>query len=808
MKKTDVRRRKMRKAIGIITAGMMILSVGAMLTGCGKGNKDNAAADRAEAMKTLAYDVNEIKIEEDLRGNVKSKNGKLYGVIYSNIKKNDTYLTSYSIAVMDMEGKLQLKVPVYEQTNENEWGYISGELNVDDGGNITCMLSRSCYDGETGEYSESNQLLTFDPEGALINTLDLDRIVTPEENENGMWFQNYVLDDEGNIYCNFYKCVRVLDKTGKPIFTTEPIDMNDGWIQSVFFTNKGIPAVSVYEYIDDSSSFKIKEIDLETKGYGAEYELPGAYLAQPYSGSGDYLCYTSSETGIAGIRADTLQQESVLNLLNLGIDNSLIDNFTICGDGSFITVGWDYSGRLPEVTLSVIKPVEISQVREKKIISLGCFSLDWRMRSVIADFNRENEDNIINVVSFVDNNDASDWDAAIIKFNNEILAGNIPDILLIDYGMPYDSYVSKGMFTDLYTLIDNDPELSRDDFLPNILTALEADGKLYSIAPSFTVSTYAAKTAFVGDRTSLTIDETNAILNTMGDDARLTAYLMTSSEFLYNAVSYGGYVDYHNGTCSFDTPEFRAVLETAAAYPAEIDYDALYGDDPNYWHEQERACRDNKALLYSTYLYNFDSYNRAKKGNFGEDITFVGFPGASGENTAGGLLRFSGQIAVSEKSRFKEGAWEFIKHMIKDTVTQEEYEIYNYNDDSYDEPAATEMRWVSLRNFPVLTDQLEKLGMQATDPLKRFNENGELVPEQNLYYIADEEIEVSPLTQAEADELIAYLKTVSSISKDDEDLNTIINEEASSYFSGVKSAEETAKMIQSRVSIYLSEQYR
>jgi len=55
--------------------------------------------------------------------------------------------------------------------------------------------------------------------------------------------------------------------------------------------------------------------------------------------------------------------------------------------------------------------------------------------------------------------------------------------------------------------------------------------------------------------------------------------------------------------------------------------------------------------------------------------------------------------------------------------------------------------------------------------------------------------------------LIDYFSTVGTIARYDESLTDIINEEANNYFKGTKSVDETASLIQSRASIYLSEQY-
>lgn len=804
-----------------LTAGMMILSCGAAFTGCGKeSGSNNAIVDQQEAMKTLAYKVNDITISADISGNVVSKNGLFYASTYSYEVKDDVYYSSNSIIVFDETGVITMTIPVFEQTQENEYGNIQGNIYVDDSGNITCMIYTGKYDNETGESEDNRRLVTYDPTGKEISSIDINGIVTDEDMQAGRYFNDYLIDSQGNIYCNLNTCVRVLDNTGKELFTTEEINNDNAWMNSIIFTNTGVPVVNIHEYGGENYVNKLVEIDINKKSFGTEHIL-NTNTGNIFSGSGDYICYTDSDTGIAGVRADTLTQEPVLNLLNLGVDNSQISSFTICDDGSFITTSSDYSGAQSQMNLSFIKPVDSSEVKEKKILSLGCYYLNWNIRSAVADFNKKNEEYTIYVTSYSDNNDTSDWSAALTKFNNEILAGNVPDILLINSDMPYDSYAAKGLFTDMYELIDNDPEITREAFMPNVLKAMEKDGKLYEITPSFSVQTYAAKTSLVGTDQHLTMDKANEILAQMPEGAQLTNYLMSQSDFLSNAINFSSFVDYENGTCSFDTPEFKAVLETAKTYPAEIDYEALYNENPNYWVEQETACKENRALLYNAYLYDFDSYNRIKNAYFGEDITFVGFPGMSAEGSSSAVLNLDTQLAISNKSKFKEGAWEFIKDVIMNTVTEEEISSSGYGITTYetgssiavsakesDNSGTTETRWVSnYGSFPILIDHMNKLGTQSTKPYTYIDENGEVVEQENYYYVGDQEIKVPNMTQADADAFIEYLKTVDNVQRYDESLNNIINEESAAFFNGTKSVDETASIIQSRASIYMSEQY-
>ena len=799
----------------ILTAGMMALSTG-LFTACGDKNQgsgsNSAVVDQSEALKTLAYKVTDVPINFELSGNVTCKNNLFYSVstVYNN--EGDNYFSDSSIVVFDASGNTVLTIPAFKQTDPNEYAYISGDVYADDAGNITFVLSYNKYDDE-GNSESSNTLYTYDSTGNLVSSVDLSKVVTQEDNDNNRYFNSYIVDSQGNIYISLSTCIRVCDKSGNVLFTTPESNGDNEWLNGLIFTNNGVPAVYKYSYSDTGSSSKLVEIDLNAKGYGKEYEL-GSSINTIYNGSGDYLCYSSSDTGIVGVRADNLQTESVLNLLNLGIDNSNINSMAVNDDGSFVTVSYDYSGMTARSTLSLITPIDSSEVKEKKVLTLGCFYIDWNIRSQIAEFNKTNEDYTIYATSYSESNDTSDYTAALTKFNNEILAGNVPDILLISSGMPYNSYASKGLFADLYEFMDKDDVYNRDAFMPNVLKAMEKDGKLYEITPSFTVHTYAAKKSLVGDATSLTMDQANQILATMPEGATLTndSQTMTASNFLSTAITFSNFVDYANATCNFDSPEFKAILETAKKYPAEIDYDALYNDNPNYWMEQETACRENRALLYSVYFNDFSTYTNTRDAYLGEDISFVGFPGSGAANATGSVISTDSEIAVSSKSKYKDGAWEFIKLVLDNAVGEQDsgnYGVAITSDASVAEAADEAVKRITSQYYglPVIKSQLQALGQQATIPQTYTDTDGTVQQVDNTYYVGNTEVKVNLITQDEVNMLIDYFSTVDTIARYDESLTDIINEEANAYFKGTKSVDEAASLIQSRAGIYLSEQY-
>lgn len=62
-----------------------------------------------------------------------------------------------------------------------------------------------------------------------------------------------------------------------------------------------------------------------------------------------------------------------------------------------------------------------------------------------------------------------------------------------------------------------------------------------------------------------------------------------------------------------------------------------------------------------------------------------------------------------------------------------------------------------------------------------------------------------PATQEEIDILLAMIEVAEPVSMGNQDILKIIQEEAAAFYKGDKSAAEVAALIQSRVSMYVSE---
>ena len=118
------------------------------------------------------------------------------------------------------------------------------------------------------------------------------------------------------------------------------------------------------------------------------------------------------------------------------------------------------------------------------------------------------------------------------------------------------------------------------------------------------------------------------------------------------------------------------------------------------------------------------------------------------------------------------------------------------------EEAQEELSWM----MPVSRKAFDKQVQEAMKPRTYKDENGKMVEEPFTIWRGEEEIKFPNMTQAYADELKAYIEGIRDISVYDTTIMEIVNEEAQKYFAGEQTSQQAADMIQSRASLYLSEQ--
>ena len=496
-------------------------------------------------------------------------------------------------------------------------------------------------------------------------------------------------------------------------------------------------------------------------------------------GGGDYRLFVSTEISLFGIRDDGTLEEVV------SWEDSDLSRLEVIPmpDGSFRGYSM-YNGdnnwyHLTRMTLSETK-------QEKKEITLGVLGEGEGIADFVREFNGSQNAFRVKIVryrnsdgSYIgDENGAND---ALRNFKLDIISGDAPDIIVM-----YNSHESmmqlgrRGAFLDLYELMEGDAEVNRDTVLPNICTAMESEnGALYSLPQQFNVATIAVKSRYC-DKENWTVDDMIALY----DGATDKQFQWMSQAQALEMLLYGtDFVDFTEGTCSFDSPDFLKILEFCSRYPESADPPPKNYDDPaamekhqNYYYNKYMRYKRDEDYLCAFELVGerglaVGQYSYTRYNDLGEEMTLVGYPSDNGE---GGKLTFRGELAISSACENREEAWKFVKAMLTGDG--------DINDNGY----------------PVV----EELFETKLDDEMYVMMFGERTDEESL----EDDGTVYPLTQEERDDLEEYIRSCDTVLSMNDAILNIALEEAGMYFAGDLTAEAAAQRIQSRAEILVSEQ--
>lgn len=379
--------------------------------------------------------------------------------------------------------------------------------------------------------------------------------------------------------------------------------------------------------------------------------------------------------------------------------------------------------------------------------------LDSLVREAIREWNVQNPGCPIEVVDYsVYGTQDSSLSAA--KLLADMVAGDIPDIYdfslsSIDTIPSSAQFARRGLLEDLYPYIDNDPELSREDFIPGVMSAMEIDGGLYELVPSFSLVTTFASSRVLGDGAPLSYSGLNFMA---ANSERFDSVFDKRHDRMWllgNILDASGskLVDWSKGECYFDSDYFRSLLETMKAMPED-------GEEmqSNILNEDMGM---SAGLLY--YIITNDLWMASSAPlAYGEDYCFPGLP------ELGSAIYPNCCYGISAYSQNKEQCWQFLRQFLT-----REYGSRFYLSPRKDALAQrVEDTWTGFADI----QQYHPHGLEAMEKLRDI------------------------------------AMTCSTVMRHDPEIWQIVYSQSLAYFAGDKSLEETAYQIQSRVSLYMAEQ--
>lgn len=407
-----------------------------------------------------------------------------------------------------------------------------------------------------------------------------------------------------------------------------------------------------------------------------------------------------------------------------------------------------------------------SAMTDKTTLVCGTMALSDEIKDAVITFNETNMEYQIELRDYGEEEDP------VTKMNADIAAGNAPDIIDL-VNIPVEQYAAKGLLEDLTPYFDKDPELAIEDVIDSVLEGMKTDGKLYYVAPHYTIWTLGGHAGDVGDGNGWSFAEFKALLEQQEDDVR-PFYYENKSDILYSILGNGltDFVDWQTGNCSFDSEEFRDILELCNRGSNE---------KTDYSQNEIHMIREGKVLFIEGQVTLQEVFEQEKL--YGEDINYIGYPN---KEKMGSYFQFETRIGMYSKSKEKDGVWEFIR-----TFMTKAYQA--------DQMAGAET--------PTRQDCLDMVIRAQMTAEEYTDEFGRIITPRNgsMGYEDGTEIEVTPITQEQADKYLSLLHHTKKNGGSDITMMHIIMEEAKPYFAGEKSLEQTTKIMQSRIQTYVNE---
>jgi len=690
--------------------------------------------------------------------NVLLANGKVYFTAWGDADEDAKFIT-HSLYSMDVNGSNLLQLPNYipalfSPDMANGFVIVTA-LHADSEGFLWVAEMRGSEDTGSSNGSLEHFLRKLDDTGAEISIFN---ISGHAERKDFFYVNTLNVDYAGNIYIASGTDIYILDNRGVFIFGFD----NPDWAANLIRLSDGIVAfISQQE-----GNVFLKKIDIERKTWGEIIRLPSNIprAQSVFSGTADYLYLYNDKSHLNGILTESNESIRVLSWVDSTLSSEDIDSFMFMPDGSIAVIKQqiqnDGTPAKPELILLTVSSVEPS---DKIQLTFATFNFDSSRRYAVEQFNENSSTHRINVTDYSQFNTGYDQSLGELKLTTEIITGNPPDIL--DVGlMRIHDFISHGLLIDMYPLLDADPELGRDNILKSVLTSTEINGFLYRIVPSFFIGTIYGSSSVLGNYPGWNIDEFISVLES-NPQADLPLGPQNSRFDFFNLAvgnNLDMYVDRISGTAFFDNEDFIKLLEIANTFPMESDDT---GTEMEY-----NLIAQGRQIMYMWYFWDLFDYLGARD-MFGDDLVFKGFPTMHRD---GSVIMPLGSISITAGCTEPDAAWEFVRIFL--------IEEYQRDFVSHGLPV----------NRIVFDERLEAM----KEPFQ-----GTIVGPAGI-------IENTVLLQEEIDRIKSMVDNIARINSEDQSLWRIVREGAYDFFNGRNTAEDTVRIIQSRVMIYLSEQAR
>lgn len=661
----------------------------------------------------------------------------------------------------------------YAREKEISWIFMNSDLEL--GETVSCRIpvpgivitGRCVEDSEMvfiihNKYKDSKAytILTYSLDGELLSDVAVE---SDPEMKNDEHVSVQAILDNKDVLLGGYDYLRKYDQNGKLLGKTSM----PGKYAYVHYLSVAAPDTAVISGQRDGYSY-LSMLDIDQLSFEKKNMFTNMVEVVPAAKRDGYDFCGKIPDGIIGIHFSDNSATMLLDYEASGIVPGTVNGFCWIDDDNILIEEQDVPRSYDVRTgvVSLYTRMDPEDIVEKKNISLGGIYVTDDIRQKVGEFNKKSEEYKISIKDYTE----IYGDEAENQFRLDLLVDEIPDIIMLKGLSDPDNYIKKGVFTDLYPLMDT-AGISKDDFLPNVLEAGSVDGKLYTFGPKFSINGVGiVREEILEGKEGLSvfdIAELEKKYNCEGGGIQNGAREVILSDALDYTVD--DYIDFQSGECRFETDGFKKLLEWSGKYGTLEEVSRERNDSG----KKNPGFTNHEVLYSNVVIRNFVDFSRNNYRDFEKKGVLTGFPGVNGSGECEINPVYS--LCISENCEDKESAFAFIEMFMEDGY---QFDLEDPYSGGY---------------FPAKKNAYEQMAKDAaTKKDSVMNLNGE-------------KVEIPPMTDEEISMVRSFVENSNRIKNSDPKIVLLVLEEAEMYYQGQRSLDDTAAMIQNRVGTYVQE---
>lgn len=545
---------------------------------------------------------------------------------------------------------------------------------------------------------------------------------------------------------------------------TGTIDLSN--IENYYFKRPVYEKDGVYYLIEDSSfGMNFYELDFESSRADLIFECNGSD-SNGFDFNGD-IAFSSIGVYTLSFDDGTMVPLTEWNYVDVkpAYKNTIDDSNVSYGNSRFgkIYIYNDY-----EIEGLIFTQADEEDYNNRTKITIGGYgvSLSLPIKWAIYNYNTTQDEYRVFIddywysFPFTTGIEAQTQTIQLIQYFNE---GNAPDIYYGEF-FDYRYFYNAGMVRNMMPLIESDPDFSMDDLIPSIKDSVADDDVCYQLYPSFIFNGDFGLESIYGDG-----DVTYSMIADLSSSTGLSIQGdIQSAEIADQIIRYSMDDLVRNSTDNhvLSVEELTGIVEYAVNNG--IPYTSIENNIADM-----RSVHDGQYLKCRRFLYNI--YDIADiEYTLNDRFIYLGFPSVYG---ASHVAHPDGLVAISSDTDYPEVCWDIIKYMFSEDVQKIEI-TQNYN--------------------PVIVSVYEDYCFYA--------ENPDAVPENDHLWNSIT-VGRSPVPSWIIEDYQSMVNSIDSVTSYDWGLYNLICDEVNTYDTQGKTPKEIAESLQSRIDLYVAENY-